>query len=280
MKNYEVLRELKQVLYGTQEADAEAKVILAHVHCYTLSDLHLRLFDECGSELVKRATKIAQKRATGCPLAYILQSKWFYGREFYVDEGVLIPRYDTECVVQEALKQAHEKGCKTALDLCCGSGCIGITLAYEGSLDRVVLSDISEDALQVAQKNIERLDHQNICTLQKSDLLESVDEKFDLIVCNPPYISEGEFIWLDRQVKEFEPKLALVAEENGYALYESILKDLKRCMTGSSTLVFEIGDTQFEGIKQLLLAAGFDNIKCGFDLVGRPRFIVAEECVC
>ena len=216
-----------------------------------------------------------EQRLTGRPLAYVINETYFYGRPFFVDERVLIPRYDTECVAEAALMLANENGYRTAIDLCCGSGVIGITLSLEGALERVYLSDISKDALAVAKQNKDTLAKGQDIRFLQGDLFEAVTKKADLIVCNPPYISDGEYHGLETQVREYEPRLALWADHDGYRFYERLAKEAPQYLNAGGALVLEIGDTQAAGVSALLKENGFAKIKTGYDLSGRPRFVSA-----
>ncbi|WP_066646119.1 peptide chain release factor N(5)-glutamine methyltransferase [Christensenella timonensis] len=276
MSNWgEVYKRTKKTLAeaGFSEAEAEAKVLLAHVYGGDFSQLHVRFFDECPCEETVEA--LLAERLKGKPVAYVTGEKYFYGRPFSVDRRVLIPRFDTECVVEEALLLACENGYRTALDLCCGSGIIGITLACEGAFARVYLSDISEDALAVAKQNKEALAAGKDIRFWQGDLFAPVTEKTDLIACNPPYISDGDYRGLEAQVREYEPRLALWADDDGYAFYGRFARQAPQYLNAGGAVVLEIGDTQAERVCALLKENGFVKIKTGYDLSGRPRFVSA-----
>ncbi len=271
----EKYKEIKERLARTGEAHAEASVILAHVLRCDLGGVHLRFLDECKNEA--EIDDIIVKRLTGMPLAYAMGSKNFFGYDFYVDGSVLIPRFDSECVVLHALGLAKERGYESVLDLCCGSGCLGITLYMEGGAGRVVFSDISPDALAVARLNAKNIAPDAPFSFVCGDLFAEVRGTFDLIVCNPPYVSPEEYARLEPQVKDFEPKSALYADSNGYGYYMRIAKEAMSRLNPGGALVLETGSGQHGDIKQLLNSAGFDNIFCGCDLQGRPRFISATK---
>lgn len=269
----QVYKETIETLEGAgfSEARAEAGVLLAHVYGGDFSQLCLRFFDECPKS--GEIQKLLAQRLSGKPLAYVLREKYFYGRPFTVDGRVLIPRYDTEPVVEKALMLAQENGYTSALDLCCGSGIIGITLAAEGTFETVCFSDLSADALQVAQKNADTLIAAQKRTFFQGDFLEPVAGTFDLVVCNPPYISPADYAGLEAQVREFEPQAALVAKSGGYAFYERAAREVPAVLKSGGALVLEIGDTQAQRVCALLKEGGFDKIEYGFDLSGRPRWV-------
>jgi len=256
------------------EAEAEAQEILAHVCGLTYSGLRLRLLHACEANAEHAALEAAQRRVAGIPLAYVLGAKNFYGRDFLVDERVLIPRADTESVVECALKLAHGHHYKTALDLCCGSGCIGVTLACEGNFHQVLLSDASAPALEVARANIHRLDSKNICQTVQGDLFDALSFSVDLIVSNPPYVSDAEYAQLEPQIRDHEPADALLAGD-GYDFYKRIAAQAGARLNPGGALVLEIGSTQEAAVKKLLNEHKFDKIDSARDLGGRPRVIWA-----
>ncbi|MGI6152367.1 MAG: peptide chain release factor N(5)-glutamine methyltransferase [Christensenellaceae bacterium] len=259
---------------GVKEARAEALEILSAAAGAPLDPLTVRFSDRHVD--MEAVMDFIRPRLGGQPLAYVLHSKWFYGRAFYVDSRVLIPRYDTEVVCEKALRLSEEKRCQNVLDLCCGSGCIGITLALEGNYGNILLADIDEGALAVAGTNIKRLGVQQTCKCLRSNLLEDVRGSWDLIVSNPPYISERDYICLDDEVRCYEPQTALLAEEDGYAFYQRIVKDAKNCLAPGGALVLEIGDTQADKIETMLANAGYTHIEREADVAGRPRVLSAQ----
>lgn len=256
---------------GFAEAEAEARVITAHAHGEDFSSLCLRFFDVCGKEA--EIERLVAARLSGKPLAYVLREKYFYGRPFYVDERVLIPRYDTESVAQRALLLARENGYRTALDLCCGSGAIGVTLGAEGRFETVCFADISGGALDVARRNAENLIPRQEVGFRQGDFLENIDGRYDLVVCNPPYISAEDYAGLEAQVREYEPQAALLAGNGGYAFYERAAREAPRVLEPGGALVLEIGDTQAEQVCSLLAGGGFISVESGRDLSGRPRWV-------
>lgn len=271
-----VYAQVKALLAGAglPEAEAEAQEILAHVCGLTYSGLRLRFLHACEAEAEAAALDAAKTRVTGVPLAYVLGAKNFYGRDFLVDSRVLIPRADTETVVERALAIAREHKYQTALDLCCGSGCIGVTLACEGGFGRVLLSDISAGALEVARANIGRLDEKGVCQTIQSDLFAAVPGRVDMIVSNPPYVSEADWAALEPQIRDHEPSTALLAGD-GYDFYTRIARQAVAFLNPGGVLVLEIGCDQENGVKKLLNAHDFDKIDSARDLGGRPRAVWA-----
>ena len=203
------------------------------------------------------------------PIQYIVGNVDFYGYIYKVNKNVLIPRFETEELVENTIKLINNKFNKRVkiLDLCTGSGCIGITLKKELNAD-VTLSDISKQALEVAKENSKDLD----INIIESDILENITEKYDVIISNPPYISKNEDI-MDI-VKNNEPNIALYADNNGLYFYEEILKNCKKNLNNEFLIAFEIGENQKEKILNIINNY-FDNIEiiCKKDIYNRDRMI-------
>ena len=213
-----------------------------------------------------------EKRKMYIPLQYIINKQNFYGLDFYVDESVLIPRYDTENIVDRIVKDCKENKCLSVLDLCTGSGCIAVCLKKNG-FEKVYAADISDKALAVAKHNA-KLNNADIIFLQ-SDLYENFPKeiRFDIIVSNPPYISTDKIAELETQVKDFEPKLALDGGKDGLDFYKKILKLSKDFINKSGRLYLEIGYDQSKDVVDLAKKEGYDNIVIIKDLSGRDRGI-------
>lgn len=245
-----------------------------------------------------------EKRRRRIPLAQILGRQSFYGLDFFVNEDVLIPRADTECLVDLVLedyadlaKQAgktysekrnsehvsnkHEDTVENEanssslniLDLCTGSGCIGISVAKHLPYQELLLVDLSEKALAVAQKNAEKHLGENV-TLLQSDLLTGVQgKKFSLLLSNPPYIVSRVIPGLDREVSEYEPKMALDGGEDGLVFYRRIAKEAKAVLLPGARLYLEIGYDQGESVKDIFQKEGYEAVEVFPDLSGNPRVL-------
>ena len=210
---------------------------------------------------------LIERRLSGEPLQYVLGEWEFYGLPIYVNRSVLIPRPDTERLVETAIPFLCGER-KDVLDLCCGSGCIGISLAVLAHAN-VTAADISADALELAERNAHR-NGVSIKTVQ-SDLFDGVDGVFDLIVSNPPYLSKEEMDARDVGLR-FEPELALFGGEDGLAFYRRIAGEYRRYLKPSGMLLLEIGMTQKEAVEAL-----FDRCECITDYGGRPRVIAVRN---
>ncbi len=224
--------------------------------------------EEAPEKVIVHLKSFVAHRAKGTPLEYITHETEFMGLSFYVDFRVLIPRQDTECLVEEAMK--HCKG-KTVLDMCTGSGCIAISLEKLADCASVTASDISIEALEVAKINAKN-NNSNIEFLQ-SDLWKNITKKYDIITCNPPYIKRDVIPTLMREVKDFEPVLALDGGESGLDKYELILSEIKEHLNEGAMAFFEIGYDQGEAVSDLFEKAGFIDVKVTKDLAGNDRVV-------
>lgn len=204
------------------------------------------------------------KRAKHIPLSYITNKKEFYSIEFYIKEGVLIPRGDTEILVSEALKEKKKK----IADVCSGSGCIGLTIAKLQKDSEVTLFDISPVAIEVAEKNIELLGIKNAKVIKKDILKEDLSEKYDLIVSNPPYIPKRDIEGLERTVKDYEPISALTDGDDGLTFYKRLKELSEKHLNKGGAIFLEIGIDQLNDVKDI-----FGEIEYIRDLAGIPRVI-------
>lgn len=253
---------------GIGEARLNAWYLFAHCFQIERSSYFLHKEEPAAAESVKRYEQALERREKHIPLEYITNETEFMGLPFYVDENVLIPRQDTECLVEEVLKISEGKD---VLDLCTGSGCIGISLAVLGKCRSVTLSDISAEALAVAEKNA-GTNHADVTVLE-SDLFKNIDRKFDVIVSNPPYIRTEEIGKLMPEVRDYEPRLALDGREDGLLFYRSIIRESSRFLRPGGALCFEIGYNQGEAVREQMLAAGFAQVVIKKDLAGLDRIV-------
>lgn len=212
--------------------------------------------------------KLIKKRANNFPLQYIIGYQDFMGLKIKVNRDVLIPRLDTEILVEEVLKVC--KG-KDILDLCTGSGCIIISLMKYGDINRGLGADISKDALAIARENafINEVD----VSFVESDLFSNIEGEFDIIVSNPPYIPKGDIRELSKEVRDYEPHLALDGSEDGLYYYRQIAKELKQYLKPQGFVFFEIGYNQAEALVEILEAEGIGEIEVIKDLAGLDRII-------
>lgn len=220
--------------------------------------------------------ELHQRRRVGEPVAYLLGVREFYGRPFRVDKRVLIPRPDTEALVEVALERTRRLSlCARVLDLCTGSGCVAVSLARERPTTRVLGADLSADALVVAVENGIRLGAVN-CGFVRSDLFGAFREgrdRFDLITANPPYIAEDEIPTLAVDIRGFEPHLALTGGPDGLVVLRRIVAEAARFLDEEGVLAVEIGSDQGEAARALFTEAGFRDVQTRKDYGGHERVI-------
>ncbi len=234
------------------------------------------------SELVPLRSGL-KKLAEGEPLAYILGKADFYGHAFYVSPDVLIPRPETECLVTRAIeeiariRQLFPKKRVRLLDLCSGSGCIGISLKKAVLELDVDLSDISCKALAIAKKNSEI--HEVSVRFIESDLFSKIDlsSLYDVIISNPPYLSQKEMEELDFSVSHFEPPLALFGGISGVEIYDQIARDLHHALAPAGLFLCEIGADQAFSVSQILKNYGFLDVEVYQDYQGRDRIVTCRK---
>ena len=259
---------------GIENVEYDIKAILTDTFGLDLNKFILDMDNEFepDKDLEAKYLSRIEKRKMHIPLQYIINKQNFYGLDFYVDESVLIPRYDTENIVDRIVKDCKENKCLSVLDLCTGSGCIAVCLKKNG-FEKVYAADISDKALSVAKHNA-KLNKADIIFLQ-SDLYENFPKeiRFDIIVSNPPYISTDKIAELETQVKDFEPKLALDGGKDGLDFYKKILKLSKDFINKSGRLYLEIGYDQAKEVVDLAKKEGYYNIQIIKDLSGRDRGI-------
>ncbi len=215
---------------------------------------------------------LIEKRAEHIPLQYITGEQEFMGLSFQVNPSVLIPRQDTEVLVEEVLKYCEGK---EVLDVCTGSGCIIISLSRLSHLKRGVGLDISPDALETAKKNGEI--NQTLVQWLESDLFEAVMDKFDIIVSNPPYIESRIVDELMPEVRIHEPRIALDGMEDGLHFYRCITEKAMKYLKKDGAIFFEIGYNQGEAVASLLKEAGFSQVKIIKDLCGLDRVVSGKN---
>ena len=284
----------KSILYLEKNSIDESKLIAEIVFSHVLNVDRMMLFtkykDEIEDEKIERIRYFIQKIGREkFPVQYLLNEQEFYGRKFYVDKGVLIPRQDTEVLVEKMINilknnilknKNFEKNSKIhpkILDIGVGSGIIGITAALEIKDSYVLGVDISEKALETAKKNKELLKVSNIKFL-KSNLFENVEFKqFDMIVSNPPYISLNEAGIMSDDTLLHEPSEALFAENDGLYFYYEICQKAADYLADFGYLLFEIGYKQGKNVAKIMTSSGFKNVEVIKDLAGLDRVVVGQK---
>ena len=282
MTLYDLLTEGSAALLQAGDTDGEndAKLLLFEV--FHLDLVHflmdrLRPLSESDAETQEKMQTyrgMIAKRASRIPLQQILGSQEFMGLEFYVNEHVLIPRQDTETLVELVLQEQQSTE-KKLLDLCTGSGCIAISLAVKGGYESVTATDLSEEALKVAERNAKA--HQKEIIFRQGDLFTALPQSeagtFDIITSNPPYIPTAVIATLEPEVREHEPMMALDGTEDGLKFYRQIAKKAGTWLKPGGVIYLEIGYDQGEAVSGLLREAGFDKVRVVKDLPGKDRVV-------
>ena len=274
------------IMAGVTDAQLDAWYLLEDTFGISRADYFLKK-REC-PELIPGCWEDRLKlRCQRMPLAYVLGRTEFMGLPFVIEPGVLVPRQDTETLVEWVLKaetsedmslEAHDPegnaGPKTLLDMCTGSGCIGLSLAKLGGFS-VTLSDLSLRAIHVSRINRGALDLEEQVEICQGDLFGSLPEgrKFDVIVSNPPYIETAVIEELQEEVRDHEPRMALDGMEDGLFFYRRLAKEAPAWLTPGGTIYLEIGYDQGESVPALLQAAGFVDVTVKKDLAGNDRVV-------
>lgn len=235
--------------------------------------------EEVNSAAERKFRAFIDKRKEKMPVMYMLGETEFMGLDFVVEEGVLIPRGDTEILVEEALKKLPKEGSFKVCDLCCGSGAIGISLAKYRENITVDLVDLYPIPEKVTKKNITKHNLAKQAQFIKSDLLKEVIEagkKYDLLVSNPPYIEDEVIDTLMDDVKKYEPHTALAGGKEGMDFYNRIVEESLQVLNANGILAFEIGYNQGEKVKQLMINNGYNDVRVIKDLAGLDRVVIGE----
>ncbi len=273
------------------EAKIDAEYLLSHILKYKRQKLYLNSEKQLTNMEINTFKGFIQRRSKREPIQYIIGEEEFRGLIFKVTRDVLIPRPETELVVEEAVKiiegqRAKGKGQKiNIIDLCTGSGCIAVSAAKESPDSKIYATDISEKALSVAKENAERNDVENKITFLQGSFFEplknlGLEEKIDIILSNPPYVSKKDMEKLQPEIKEYEPHLALYAGEDGLDSYRKIIPEAFAYLKKGGCLILEIGYGQAEGVKELFAHyPAYDKIEIIKDLSGIERVVEAKKAL-
>ncbi len=242
----------------------ESSFLIAHPE-YALTDAEIAVFDEA-----------VYRRKSGEPFQYITGHQEFYGLEFEVSPGVLIPRPETEILVEEAVRLLSDIEAPVFFEIGVGSGCIAISILHSVGSATAVATDISGDALSAAARNAEKHNVALRLTLRQGDVSEGLGEKFDMIVSNPPYIPETEREHLQREVGQFEPPAALFGGPDGLAVVRRIIGGAPQFLKPNGFLLIEIGFDQSVSVKELFDRSVWQHVDFLDDLQGFPRIVKAR----
>ena len=229
----------------------------------------------------QRIRRLVQQHLEGEPVAYLIGEWEFYGLPLDISPDVLIPRPDTELLAETAIRFVKEKGEVRVLDLCAGSGCIGLAVAGQCPDCHVVLGEISEGALRICRQNIRRNGMQGRVVPYQVDALDKPPAhvgEFECIVSNPPYIPDGDIAGLDVSVKDYEPLLALRGGTDGLDFYRNITRRWRDALSVGGQLCFEVGIGQADEVLRLMRQAGFGDLEILPDLAGIPRVVKGILC--
>lgn len=275
MNIQEITKILTDAGIEPNEAQAEVKWLIQDICKWSPVDIIMgKPMDESHISEIEQIVRLRAK--TRKPLQQILGYAYFFGNKYKVNSDVLIPRDETELLVKKALRIIKENNLKDILEIGTGSGCIACSLAINS--DTYVLGvDISSDALRVALENASTLNLNNKAVFRKSDVYSKIhdNEKFDMIISNPPYIPNGTIV---QKEVEFDPELALFTEDSeGLEFYKKIILDAKNYLKENGYILFECGMNQASKIKRLLAENGFGNIEVEKDLAGIDRVLSAQS---
>ena len=262
---------------GIESAQLEAREILCYAADKTREQFYRDMALYVSGELERRVDTLVQRRLSGEPVAYISGEWEFYGLTLDVSGDVLIPRMDTEMLVERTILRARAAGEEArVLDLCAGSGCVGLAVASNVPDCRVVLAELSEGALRICKQNIRRTDMNARVTSVCVDALEPPSSTlwdFDVVACNPPYIPTGDIDALDVSVRDYEPRMALDGGTDGLEFYRQIASKWKNAIRLGGALIFEVGVSQASEVEKIMAENGFENIQTTADTQGIWRVV-------
>ena len=259
---------------GIEEATLDARLLLEAVCGTDRNDLLVHGDQPVAPEAEEKYLNWIRQRAEHIPLQQLTGEQDFMGLTFSVNEYVLIPRQDTEILVEEVLKELHDG--MRILDMCTGSGCILLSLLHYSNDCEGLGVDLSAEALEVAGRNVlkaltpEKAEHAHFL---QSDLFEKVEGKFEIIVSNPPYIASAEVEKLMPEVRDHEPRMALDGTEDGLYFYRRIIEEAGKHLVSSGMLFFEIGYDQGQAVSELMRAQGYREVQVAQDYAGLDRVV-------
>jgi len=267
---------------GVDAPRLSAELLLSHVLGLKRIELYTQYNKVVAQEQLDRLRDLVKRAGEHEPVAYLVGRTEFYSIEFEATPECLIPRPETELLVQRSIESLRKRtGPQQVCDLCTGCGIIAVAIAKNVPDAKVIATDLSEPALAVAARNIEKHKLQNRIELRHGDLLEPLVPQldlFDLIACNPPYVSAPEYEMLDRNVKEYEPRLALYGGPDGLDVYRRLVENVGQFLKPDGILLLEIGYQQGQAVRELLEQAGvFNQIRIDKDLQGHDRVVAAPR---
>ena len=275
LKNYTASKQLKTYKFNSAKLDAE--LILSKILGLSREKILLNLNDKINDKVFENFNYYLKLRKQNRPIAHILGFKDFWKYKFKVDKNVLIPRPETELIIEQALKNLPKLSNKNILDIGTGSGCIIISIIKERENCKATAIDKSLKALKVAKLNAEMHHVLKKIKFLNIDVDKYFANKYDLIVSNPPYIKDSEILSLDKDVKLNEPKLALSGGKSGLNKVFKVIKKSRELLKTNGKLILEIGDKQSREVKKYLIKNNFNQIKIFKDLSGKKRCVVCTK---
>jgi release factor glutamine methyltransferase len=260
------------------EAELDARLFAEHVLGWTTEQFLTRALSTAPAEFARRYEALIERRARREPAAYILGRQEFWGLDFEVGPGVLIPRPETELIVESALALTSVDQPYAAADICTGSGCLAAAVALERPRARVTATDVSPDAVAIAARNAADLGVADRVDVHRADLFGDLSGPFDLILANPPYVPDGDRAAMQPEVRDYEPPLALFAGPDGLHVIRRLIVDASPRLRRGGWLIFEFGFGQAGAVSELISRAGaLTMIDLRRDLQGIPRTAVAQR---
>lgn len=266
---------LQQAGFTREDADLDAGVLARGLLGWSLADWLSRRDADADAAFTSRFDALITRRSTREPVAYVLGTREFYGRPFAVQPGVLIPRPETELLVEVALEWAEAIGATTIADVGTGSGCIAVTLVLEHPGLSIIATDRSPEALAVAKTNADALGAGEAIIWRETDLLSGVTGPLDLIVSNPPYVPERDRDSLSADVRDFEPSQALFAGADGLDVIRRLIPQAISRLRPGGALIMEVGEGQWPAVTTMLEQAGAASVDWHVDLQGIARIVAA-----
>ena len=275
----EVRRQLRES--GVEASTLEARELVCFGTGKSREELQRDSRLYASPEREAQVRRLVERRMAGEPVAYLIGEWEFYGLPLDISQDVLIPRTDTEVLAEQAIAYIRQLGECRVLDLCAGSGCIGLAIATQAPRARVVLGEIDDGALKICRQNIRRSGLSGRVTPVQMDAREKPPRslgEFQCIVSNPPYIPTGDIPGLDASVRDYEPRLALDGGADGMDFYRSIAGQWKEALTTGGRLFFEVGIGQADPVLRLMRSQGFGDIQVIKDHHNIPRVVLGTLC--
>ena len=264
---------------GVEMAQLEARELVCFAADKTREQFFRDLPLYASDEVERRVEELTRRRLAGEPVAYIIGEWEFYGLPLDISESVLIPRPDTETLAEAAIGWLRQQEAPRVLDLCAGSGCLGLAIASQVKDARVVLGELSDGALRICRQNIRRCGLTGRVTAMQLDALRPPVQRlgdFDCIVSNPPYIPSGDIPGLDASVRDYEPHMALDGGADGLDFYRAICAHWRSVLHPGSRLCFEVGIGQADDVLRLMRSVGFGDLEILPDPAGIPRVVLGD----